>query len=99
MKKVLLNRDKFLSSRSTDEDLLVSLVNGDVALITMSENGHDAEAIQLSVGSRAIQIPAGNWYTIETLGIESEFNFDKEKFTETIAPPDWRPVPRPSNIN
>ena len=73
-------------------------MNGYVAVITMSENGHDAEAIHLRVGSRAVQIPADNWYTIETLEIESEFNFDKEKFIETVAPPDWRPVPRPANI-
>jgi len=38
-----------------------------ILLFTLSENVHDAEAVQLTDGRMAIQISAGNWYTIETL--------------------------------
>ena len=97
MKTIVLNLDEYLSWRSSKEDLRLRLTSGDTAVLTRSENGHDAEAIHLNVGSE-IEIPAGHWFTIETLGIKSEINFNKDNFKETIASPEWLPIPRPSTL-
>ena len=94
MKTVILDLDKYLSWRSSEEELCLRLTNGDTAVLTLSENGHDAQAMYLEIG-KAIKISAGHWFTIETLGTESEVTFNKRDFKETIAPPDWRPEPRP----
>ena len=97
MKITVLNLHVYLSWRSSKEDLRLRLTSGDTAVLTLSENGHDAEAIHLNVGSD-IEIPAGHWFTIETLGTQSEIAFNKDNFKETIAPPEWRPIPRPSTL-
>ena len=97
MKTVVLDLDEYLSWRSSLVDLRLRLTSGDSSVLTLSENGHDAEAIHLNVGSE-IEIPAGHWFTIETLGSQSEITFNKDNFKETIAPPEWRPIPRPSTL-
>ena len=97
MKTIVLDLDKYLSWRSSEVALRLRLTSGDTSVLTVSENGHDAEAIQLNVGSE-IEIPAGHWFTIETLGTQSEITFNKDNFKETIAPADWRPLPRPSTL-
>ena len=97
MKTIVLDLDEYLSWRSSEVALRLRLTSGDTSVLTVSENGHDAEAIQLNVGSE-IEIPAGHWFTIETLGTQSTITFNKDNFKETIAPPDWRPLPRPSAL-
>ena len=79
MKTTVLNLDVYLSWRSSKEDLRLRLTSGDTAVLTLTENGHDAEAIHLNVGSD-IEIPAGHWFTIETLGTQSEISFNKDNF-------------------
>ena len=88
MKTVVLDLDEYLSWRSSLVDLRLRLTSGDTSVLTLSENGHDAEAIHLNVGSE-IEIPAGHWFTIETLGTQSKIAFNQVNFKETIAPPDW----------
>ena len=95
MKTIVLDLDEYLSWRSSEVALRLRLTSGDTSVLTVSENGHDAEAIHLNVGSE-IEIPAGHWFTIETLGTQSKITFNKDNIKETIAPPDWRPLPRPS---
>ena len=97
MKTIVLDLDKYLSWRSSEVALRLRLTSGDTAVLTVSENGHDAESIHLNVGSE-IDIPAGHWFTIETLGTQSKISLNKDNFKETIAPPDWRPLPRPSAL-
>ena len=97
MKTIVLDLDEYLSWRSSGVALRLRLTSGDTSVLTVSENGHDAEAIHLNVGSE-IEIPAGHWFTIETLGSQSEITFNKDNFKETIAPPEWRPIPRPSTL-
>ena len=97
MKTVILDLDKYLSWRSSEEELCVRLTKGDAAVLTLSENGYDAQAMHLKIGN-SIKILAGHWFTIETLGIKSEISFNISDFKETIAPPDWRPKPRPSEF-
>ena len=97
MKIIVLDLDEYLSWRSSEVALRLRLTSGDTSVLTVSENGHDAESIHLNVGSE-IEIPAGHWFTIETLGTQSKIAFNKDNVKETIAPPDWRPLPRPSSL-
>lgn len=73
--------------------------------LTLSQNGHDAEAhrlgISLATGEQPqIVVPAGWWQTAESLGHWTLVGctvapgFDFANFE--MAPPDWRPVPRQS---
>ena len=71
--------------------------------LTLSPNGHDAEAYRLGPnlmnGERPqLVVPADCWQTAESLGawtlvgctVAPGFTFDAFE----MAPPDWRPVPR-----
>ena len=73
--------------------------------LTLSPNGHDAEAHRLGPNLGAgekpqIIVPAGWWQTAESLGawtlvgctVAPAFSFENFE----MAPPDWRPVPRMS---
>ncbi len=72
--------------------------------LTVSPNGHDAHAVHLGPDLPAGQrpqaiVPAGAWQTAESLGawtlagctVSPAFEFAGFE----LAPPDWRPVPRP----
>ena len=72
-------------------------------VITMSGNGHDAEAHhlgpELTRGQRPqLVVPAGHWQTAASLGawtlvgctVAPGFEFSGFE----IAPPEWRPMPR-----
>ncbi len=74
-------------------------------VITISENGHDAAACRLGPdllnGERPqVVVPPGAWQTAESLGrwtlagCTVAPGFDFADFE--MAPPDWRPTPRPS---
>ncbi len=74
--------------------------------LTLSSNGHDAEAHRLGtniiMGEKPqIVVPAGWWQTAESLGVWTLVGctvapgFDFENFE--MAPPDWRPTPRTSS--
>lgn len=76
---------------------------GDPLVLTLSPNGHDAEAQRLGPevlrGQRPhIVVPPGCWQTAETLGRWTLVScivapaFDFAGFE--LAPPDWRPMPR-----
>ena len=73
--------------------------------LTLSPNGHDAEAHRLGpnlmTGERPqVVVPAGWWQTAESLGawtlvgctVAPGFSFDAFE----MAPPNWRPTPRPA---
>lgn len=74
-------------------------------VLTLSPNGHDAEAHHLGNALRAgqrpqIVVPAGWWQTATSLGawtlvgctVAPGFTFDAFE----MAPPGWRPTPRAS---
>lgn len=74
--------------------------------LTVSENGHDAEAFRLGtnimMGEKPqLVVPAGWWQTAESLGEWTLVGctvspaFDFEKFE--LAPSDWYPNPRNSS--
>ena len=73
--------------------------------LTISENGVDARSMRLGVNFAAGErpqgvAPAGAWQTAESLGrwtlvgctVAPAFEFSGFE----LAPPDWRPLPRPS---
>ncbi len=75
-------------------------------VLTISPNGHDAESQHLGPnltrGERPqIIVPKNAWQTAESLGawtlvgctVSPAFSFDGFE----LAPPDWRPMPRPSS--
>ena len=75
--------------------------------LTMSANGHDAESHRLGpnimMGERPqLVVPAGWWQTATSLGawtlvgctVAPGFSFDAFE----LAPPNWRPTPRPSSV-
>ncbi len=74
--------------------------------LTISPDGHDAEAFrlgpELAAGQRPQAIvPAGHWQTAESLGawtlcgctVAPGFEFAQFE----MAPPDWHPKPRPAS--
>ncbi|MEM6382713.1 MAG: cupin domain-containing protein [Pseudomonadota bacterium] len=76
---------------------------GSPLALTMSANGHDAEAHRLGPNLARSErpqlvVPAGWWQTAESLGewtlvgctVAPGFEFEGFE----MAPPDWRPVPR-----
>ncbi len=73
--------------------------------LTLSPNGHDAAAHllgpEIAAGQRPqLVVPAGCWQCATSLGawtlvgctVSPAFDFDGFE----MAPPDWRPVPRPA---
>ena len=74
--------------------------------LTVSSNGHDAEAFRLgkniTTGEKPqVVVPSGWWQTAESLGVWTLVGctvapaFDFANFE--MAPPDWRPKPRSSS--
>ena len=73
--------------------------------LTISENGHDAQAVRLGPNIAARErpqaiVPRGAWQTAESLGkwtlvgctVAPGFTFESFE----LAPQDWRPGPRPT---
>ncbi len=90
--------------RVTDAVELWHWYAGGPLALTLSPDGHDAEAIHLGPHLAARQrpqavVPAGCWQTAESLGrwtlcgctVSPGFEFSGFE----LAPPDWRPTPRP----
>ncbi len=74
-------------------------------VLTISENGHDAEAFRLGANLADSEkpqavVPAGVWQTAESLGRWSLVGCTVAPGFEFVgfemAPPDWRPAPRPA---
>ena len=90
--------------RVTDAAEVWHYYAGSPLVLTMSPNGHDAEAHRLgpniTAGERPqIVVPANWWQTAVSLGAWTLVGctvapgFDFRSFE--LAPPDWKPAPRP----
>ena len=90
--------------RVTDAAEVWHFYAGAPLVLTMSRNGHDAEAhrlgLNLASGERPqIVVPANWWQTATSLGawtlvgctVAPGFEFASFE----LAPPDWKPAPRP----
>ncbi len=89
--------------RVNDADEIWHYYAGAPLVLTLSPNGHDAEAHHLGPDIAQAQkpqvvVPAGCWQTAESLGawtlvgctVGPAFSFEGFE----MAPPDWRPTPR-----
>lgn len=90
--------------RVTDAAEVWHFYAGSPLVLTMSPNGHDAETHRLgpnlAAGERPqIVVPANWWQTATSLGAWTLVGctvapgFDFQSFE--LAPPDWKPTPRP----
>ena len=90
--------------RVNDADEIWHFYAGAPLALTLSPDGHDAEARRLGPNLPAgeapqILVPKGWWQTAESLGrwtlvgctVAPAFSFDGFE----MAPPDWRPTPGP----
>lgn len=90
--------------RVTDAAEVWHFYAGAPLVITLSKNGHDAEACRLGPdianGERPqVVVPANCWQTATSLGkwtlagctVAPGFDFGSFE----LAPPDWKPAPRP----
>ena len=100
----LLQLDEISAWHRTDGTEIYHWYAGAPLALTVSPNGHDAHAIHLGPDLAAGQRPqatiaANAWQTAESLGrwtlvgctVSPAFTFDGFE----MAPPDWRPTPRP----
>ncbi|MGI9499476.1 MAG: cupin domain-containing protein [Geminicoccaceae bacterium] len=99
----LLQVDEVSAWHRIDAAEIWHFAAGDPLVLTLSANGHDAEAMYLgpdvAAGQRPhVVVPPDCWQTAETLGswtlvsciVAPAFDFDGFE----LAPPDWRPKPR-----
>ena len=101
----LLEADQISAWHRVDAVEIWHWYAGAPLVLTISPNGHDAESShigpQLELGQRPqFIIPKWAWMTAESLGawtlvgctVSPAFIFEGFE----LAPPDWRPTPRPS---
>lgn len=78
----------------------VRWLDGDPAVLSYSENGHDAAACHLGprANGAALTLPAGTWLTVETLGRGTTLGLAPVDGAALgaleCAPAGWRPTPR-----
>ena len=65
--KETLDRDHWISWRRRSEEFALTLDEGDPVVITISPNGHDANASILARPGECKRVPKQQWFTIETL--------------------------------
>ena len=100
----LLEADEHSHWHRIDADEVWHWYAGGPLSMTLSPNGHDAEAYllgpEIAAGQRPQRVvPAGWWQTAVSMGawtlvgctVSPGFRFEGFE----LAPPDWRPVPRP----
>lgn len=101
----LLGLDEVSAWHRVDAVEVWHFYSGAPLALTLSSNGRDAQAHRLGVNLGAgeapqIVVPAGCWQAAESLGAWTLVGctvapgFDFAGFE--LAPPDWRPTPRPS---
>ena len=94
MTLVELGLNNHISWRRMDKDVSLSVHHGDPVVMTISQNGHDAQSHHISTVSKPILIPAHHWYSAVSLGVASTVRLEPDDHVEDVAPEDWRPVPR-----
>ena len=94
LKKIEIGLENHIHWRRVSETLTIRWLRGDPLVLTMSMNGHDAEALYMPLNSKEFIIKEKSWYTIESLGKSSEVGFIPSYVEEEVAPLNWRPTPR-----
>tara|TARA_Y100001934_G_scaffold31413_1_gene34986 strand:- start:84 stop:380 length:297 start_codon:yes stop_codon:yes gene_type:complete len=97
--KETLDRDHWISWRRRSEELALTLDEGDPVVITISPNGHDANASILARPGECKRVPMQHWFTIESLGSRSVLSYTVGNSKEEVADEDWYPRPRKGTSN
>ena len=96
---MLLSIENYISWRKSNKEIYIRYISGDTAVLSISKNGIDAEAMYISEVLKEYIIEPNCWFTIETLGLQTELE-DNIKFGNIkVASDNWRPEPRSSSID
>ena len=90
---MLLSIENYISWRKSNKEIHIRYISGDTAVLSISKNGIDAEAMYINDLSKEYIIEAECWFTIETLGYETELEDNINIGNLTLAPEDWKPEP------
>jgi hypothetical protein len=99
--RIALELDGLLGWHRWPGPVAVRWLEGDPAVLSYSENGHDAAARHLGPRAdlRALSLPAATWLTAETLGRHTALRLTpagvKTLGAPVWAPDGWRPTPLP----
>lgn len=96
LKKIEIGLENHIQWRQVSETLKILWLGGDPLVLTVSVNGHDAEALYMPLNKKEFIIKEKSWYTIESLGKSSEVGLIPSHVEEEVAPLNWRPTPRAS---
>ena len=96
--KKMLDCDNWISWRRRSGDFSLMLDDGDPVVVTISPNGHDAASVILSRSGECKDVPAQNWFTIESLGTKSVIHYKGDTSDEEIAEENWYPLPRKGSL-
>jgi len=91
---MLLSIENYISWRKSNKEIYIRYISGDTAVLSISKNGIDAEAMYINDLSKEYIIEAECWFTIETLGIQTELEDNIQIGKLTVAPDHWKPEPR-----
>lgn len=89
---IRLSIDEYVSWRMPKKDISISLISGDIVVLTISPNGIDAYAQYLNVGEKK-ELKAYQWFTTETMGNQSIVEIIPNDIEFRIAGDNWKPTP------
>ena len=91
---MLLSIENYISWRKSNKEIYIRYISGDTAVLSISKNGIDAEAMYISEVLKEYIIEPNCWFTIETLGLQTKLEDNIHIGKLTVAPDDWKPEPR-----
>ena len=90
---MIITIEDYISWRKSNKGIYIRYITGDTAVLSISKNGIDAQAIHINGALRECTIDADCWFTIETLGYQTEVEENINSGSIIMAPDDWRPSP------
>ena len=91
---MIITIEDYISWRKSTKGIYISYISGDTAVLSISKNGIDAQSMYINSSLNEYTIDPHCWFTIETLGRATEIEVNINLRSITIAPEDWRPIPR-----
>tara|TARA_B100000900_G_C20424007_1_gene652133 strand:+ start:123 stop:404 length:282 start_codon:yes stop_codon:yes gene_type:complete len=90
---MIITIENYISWRKSSKSIFIRYISGDTAVLSISRNGIDAEAMYIGSSLREYLINPGNWFTLETLGHETEVEANISSGDIIVASDDWKPTP------
>ena len=90
---MIITIDDYISWRKSTKCINLKYIAGDTAVLSISKNGVDAQAMYINSLLTEYSIDPGCWFTVETLGYKTEIEENINLGSITIAPENWRPTP------